>query len=144
MKAKYLLNKKEVIFLLLYFKEHKFCLYSLDPPTLPSFTVKPVNQTAQEGQRVTFYCTALGNPSPTITWSKLAGSIPADRRQEPSPGSLRIINLQADDDGIYICTAQNFMGNVTAQVFLRIQGEFAHNKLIKQSYALAAPGCNLL
>lgn len=94
-----------------------------DPPSLPSFTWKPVNRTAVEGGRETFYCTATGSPSPTITWSKLGGSIPADRRQEPSPGSLRIIDLQPGDDGIYICTASNFLGNVTAQAFLHIQGD---------------------
>lgn len=58
-----------------------------------------------------------------ITWSKLDGNIPADRREEPSPGALRIINLKPEDDGIYICTAQNILGNITAQAFLRIQGD---------------------
>ena len=99
-----------------------FCVFFQDPPTHPSFTVKPVNRTASEGGRETFYCAASGNPSPTITWSKLSGSIPADRRQEPSPGSLRIVNLQPGDDGIYVCTAQNSEGSITAQAFLRIQG----------------------
>ena len=93
-----------------------------DPPTPPSFTITPVNQTAKEGERVTFYCAATGSPSPTITWSKLRGTIPGDRREEPSPGSLRIVNLQPEDDGIYICAAQNFLRNI-AQAFLRIQGD---------------------
>lgn len=99
-----------------------FFVFFQDPPSHPSFTVKPVNQTALEGGRATFYCAASGNPSPTITWGKLDGSIPADRRQEPSPGSLRIVNLQLGDDGIYVCTAQNSAGSITAQAFLRIQG----------------------
>lgn len=97
-----------------------------DPPTPPLFTRKPVDRTALEGGRETFYCTASGSPSPTITWSKLDGSIPANRRREPSPGSLRIIDLKPADDGIYVCTAQNFLGNITAQAFLRIQGELVY------------------
>lgn len=93
-----------------------------DPPTPPSFTVKPVNQTATEGGRVTFYCAASGNPSPKITWRKFQGSLPADRRQEPSPGSLRIVNLQPEDDALYLCTAQNLVAVLTAAAFLRIEG----------------------
>lgn len=84
----------------------------------------PVNKTAVEGGRETFYCAADGIPPPTITWSKLGGIITADRREEPSPGALRIVNLHPEDDGIYICTAQNFLGNITAQAFLHIQGDF--------------------
>ena len=104
-----------------------FFVFFQDPPSHPSFTVKPVNQTALEGGRTTFYCAASGNPSPTITWSKLNGNISADRRQEPSPGSLRIVNLQPGDIGIYVCTAQNSEGSITAQAFLRIQGSVCLN-----------------
>ncbi|KAK2566723.1 Hemicentin-1 [Acropora cervicornis] len=93
-----------------------------DPPTLPVFTERPANKTETEEGRVTFSCRASGNPFPLITWTKLVGSIPSDRRQEPSPGSLRIINLQLEDEGIYICTAQNLVGNITAKAFLRIEG----------------------
>ena len=99
-------------------------MFFQDPPAFPSFTRTPVNQTANEGGRVTFYCSATGSPSPTVTWSKLGGIIPADRQQEPSPGSLRIIKLQPNDDGTYVCTAQNFLGKITAHAFLRIQGDF--------------------
>ena len=98
-------------------------MFFQDPPAIPSFTRRPVNQTANEGGRVTFYCSVAGSPSPTVTWSKLGGIIPADRQQEPSPGSLRIINLQPNDDGTYVCTAQNFLGKITAHAFLRIQGD---------------------
>ena len=77
-----------------------------------------------EGGRETFYCAADGIPPPTITWSKLGGIIAADRREEPYPGALRIIDLQPEDDGVYICTAENILGNRTAQAFLRIQGDF--------------------
>lgn len=57
-------------------------------------------------------------------WSKLGGIIAADRREEPSPGALRIVNLQPEDDGTYICTAHNILGNITAQAFLYIEGDF--------------------
>ena len=103
---------------------YQLFVFFQDPPAFPSFTRTPVNQTANEGGRVTFYCSATGSPSPTVTWSKLGGIIPADRQQEPSPGSLRIINLQPNDDGTYVCTAQNFLGKITAHAFLRIQGDF--------------------
>ena len=73
---------------------------------------------------MTFYCEATGNPPPRITWSKADGHIPADRIEEPSLGSLRIIHIQLEDDGIYICTAQNSKGSVTAQVSLQIEGNF--------------------
>lgn len=83
-----------------------------------------------EGGRETFFCSASGIPSPVITWSKLGGNIPADRREEPSPGALRIVNVKPEDDGIYICTAQNILGNITAQAFLHIQGDLNSAKII--------------
>ena len=100
--------------------------------------MRPVNKTVTEKGRVTFSCAASGNPPPLITWTKLGGSIPSHRRQEPSPGSLRIINLQLEDDGIYICTAQNQVANITAKAFLHIQGEFTKSSCSKR---LQIPVC---
>lgn len=115
--------KKFILALVIYLTYNCF-IHLEDPPVPPSFTTTPVNKTALEGRRETFYCAADGIPSPTITWSKLGGIIAADRREEPSPGALRIVNLQPEDDGVYICTAQNIRGNRTTQAFLHIQGDF--------------------
>ena len=36
----------------------------------PSLTLKPDDKNATEGDRVTLYCNATGNPPPEIKWTK--------------------------------------------------------------------------
>ena len=70
--------------------------------------------TVVEGENVTLYCNATGNPTPNITWTK-------DR----SPTALHqgetysISTIQRQAAGDYRCTAWNGVGehtNITATV----------------------------
>lgn len=36
----------------------------------PEFVVQPESQTVEEGQTVTMDCTAIGEPTPTMSWMK--------------------------------------------------------------------------
>ena len=38
-----------------------------------SDTVSPTSDTVSENQTTTFYCSADGNPTPTVTWSRTGG-----------------------------------------------------------------------
>ena len=67
---------------------------------------------AEEKQNVTIACTATGQPSPRITWSKSAGSLPGGRIKIQG-GTMKIYSVTKKDGGIYICKAENILGSVT-------------------------------
>ena len=67
---------------------------------------------AEEKQNVTMACTATGQPSPRITWSKAVGSLPGGRINIQG-GTMKIFSVIKKDGGIYICKAENILGSVT-------------------------------
>ena len=67
---------------------------------------------AEEKQNVTMACTATGQPSPKITWSKSVGSLPGGRIKIQG-GTMKIYSVTKKDGGIYICKAVNILGSVT-------------------------------
>ena len=67
---------------------------------------------AEEKQNVTIACTATGQPSPKITWSKSVGSLPGGRIKIQG-GTMKIYSVTKKDGGIYICKAENILGSVT-------------------------------
>ena len=67
---------------------------------------------AEEKQNVTIACTATGQPSPTITWSKAVGSLPGDRIKVQG-GTMKIYSVTKKDGGTYICKAENILGLAT-------------------------------
>ena len=67
---------------------------------------------AEEKQNVTIACTATGQPSPKITWSKAVGSLPGGRIKMQG-GTMKIYSVIKKDGGTYICKAENILGSVT-------------------------------
>ena len=67
---------------------------------------------AEEKQNVTIACTATGQPSPKITWSKAVGSLPGGRIKMQG-GTMKIYSLTKKDSGVYICKAENILGLAT-------------------------------
>ena len=74
---------------------------------------------AEEKQNVSIACTATGQPSPRITWSKAVGSLPADRTKVMN-GTLKIHKVTRKDGGTYVCKAENILGSVTDTAQLTI------------------------
>ena len=74
---------------------------------------------AEEKQNVTIACTATGQPSPKITWSKSFGCLPGDRIKMQD-GILKIYSVTKKDGGVYICKADNILETATDTVQLTV------------------------
>ena len=82
-------------------------------------TVSPTSDTVTENQTATFYCSADGNPTPTVTWSRTGDTEPIS-----SPhNKLEIRNATYNDSGDYVCTAKSILGEVQKQVKLFVEGK---------------------
>ncbi|XP_076067251.1 neural cell adhesion molecule 1-like isoform X2 [Oratosquilla oratoria] len=65
----------------------------------------------REGDAATLACTATGQPTPTITWSKKNGVLPQSVVSSSSAGpTLTIHSTRKEDAGVYVCTASNSVG----------------------------------
>ena len=85
----------------------------------PQLSLSSNRLMAEEKQNVTIACTATGQPQPSITWSKAVGSLPKHRTVAVN-GEVTIYNVVRDDDGIYICKAENILGLATDTTMLMI------------------------
>ena len=73
--------------------------------SLPVAIVSPNTQTMKENQSATFYCSAGGNPKPTVTWTKVEGSLRNSNAKVGLGGRLAITHSTFNDSGEYKCTA---------------------------------------
>ncbi|XP_064423971.1 basement membrane-specific heparan sulfate proteoglycan core protein isoform X10 [Latimeria chalumnae] len=85
--------------------------------TPPVVTVPPKDTImAARGQTVQFTCTAVGVPTPIITWRLNWGHIPISNRvtttSENGQGTLIIRDVKESDQGAYTCEAINAKGMV--------------------------------
>ncbi|XP_026092563.1 basement membrane-specific heparan sulfate proteoglycan core protein-like isoform X5 [Carassius auratus] len=76
-------------------------------------------QTVMVGSSVEFECHAIGDPEPTVRWSKVGGSLPD--HVEIRGNILRIVRVVESDSGQYRCTATNNVGSEYSQVLLNVQ-----------------------
>lgn len=99
-----------------------FCFSAAALPKV-MINVRTSVQTVMIGNSVEFECQALGEPEPTVQWSKVGGSLPAHIMVKG--GMLRIEQVTEADAGQYRCTATNDVGSVQSQVVLNVQCESA-------------------
>uniref|UniRef100_A0A3Q2Z5D6 Heparan sulfate proteoglycan 2 n=1 Tax=Hippocampus comes TaxID=109280 RepID=A0A3Q2Z5D6_HIPCM len=76
-------------------------------------------QTVMIGNSVEFECQAVGDPEPTVEWSKVGGALPT--HIVVMGGMLKIERVTEADAGQYRCTATNDVGSVQSQVVLNVQ-----------------------
>ncbi|XP_055516615.1 neural cell adhesion molecule 1a isoform X3 [Leucoraja erinacea] len=96
-----------------------------------------VNATAHSGRPVTLTCQADGFPQPQITWQRedIIIKADADKYSLTEDGSeLMIHKVGKQDDGEYVCMAQNKAGvyelEITLRVFVRPEITYVENKTV--------------
>ena len=90
----------------------------------PSMLQPPVETTVNESQTAILKCTAVGNPPPKVTCSKVNSSLPVGRHVVESSGALIIQDVIPGDEGQYTCKAENLLGNINATAKLTVQCKF--------------------
>lgn len=96
---------------------------TLSVPGPPVITVEPVGMVLEAGATAVLDCQAMGEPLPTISWSRQGQPVLGDDRVALLPnGSLRIAPLLREDTAEYECVARNLLGSVLVTAPLTVQG----------------------
>ena len=88
----------------------------------PSVAVSPTRSTINETGSATFKCSVIGNPKPTVVWSKLHSQTNISQSLV-SGETLRLQNLKGSDAGVYKCSAINILGQAYAVGQLVVNGK---------------------
>ncbi|XP_061912484.1 leucine-rich repeat and immunoglobulin-like domain-containing nogo receptor-interacting protein 1 [Entelurus aequoreus] len=97
-------------------------LLTCRPPRIQRRQLQQVR--ADQGHTVLFYCSAEGDPAPSVTWlspqRRVFGEV--GRIRALANGSLEVRFAQPQDSGTYCCVASNVAGNDTWPVTLHVRG----------------------
>ncbi|KAG1651176.1 Basement membrane-specific heparan sulfate proteoglycan core protein [Nymphon striatum] len=92
-----------------------------EPPSVEIYP-EAVQSVVREGSAL-FQCRVTsGLPSPTVKWTRSDQRSLTDRSEILSGGVIRFNKVTDDEQGIYICTAENAAGRITAEASLLITG----------------------
>ncbi|XP_076330516.1 roundabout homolog 1-like isoform X6 [Tachypleus tridentatus] len=86
----------------------------------PYFIKEPEDILALSGQNVDFACLVDGDPTPSVTWRRRDGKMPIGRAQIQENKSLRITQVRTEDEGLYICEAENAVGTASGSATLTV------------------------
>lgn len=90
----------------------------------PFFLAMPSNQTILTDQTAEFACRVGGDPPPEILWRRHDGKMPVGRGRIMDDKSLRIERVNSEDQGTYICEAENGVGTISANATLTVHCEY--------------------
>ena len=89
----------------------------------PEVIVSPSSLTVTRYQTATFYCSADGNPQPSVSWSKISGIGLVNT--DGQGNKLQIKSAGYNDTGTYVCSAANVLGVVKKVVKLFVEGKMS-------------------
>ena len=89
--------------------------------SVPSLLQRPADTTVNESNTAILKCTADGNPSPNVMWTRLSSSLSIGRHVVESSGALILKEVRPGDDGVYSCRAENLLGHINASAKLTVQ-----------------------
>ena len=96
-----------------------YFVFLVAPGSVPVISVSFTTLTVLEGEQALFECTAEGDPTPTIRWSRENGRLPPFSSSEN--GLLSIFPTNLEDGGAYVCTAANAIGANGVLVTLTVE-----------------------
>ncbi|XP_041927577.1 cell adhesion molecule 3 [Alosa sapidissima] len=86
----------------------------------PSVRIQPSSDLPREGERFHLECVSDANPEPTsFDWDKKDGELPTLAKKVGS--ELRFEALNKSDSGVYVCSANNDIGQEQSQYTLLVQ-----------------------
>ncbi|XP_033947808.1 hemicentin-1 [Pseudochaenichthys georgianus] len=94
----------------------------------PLFSEAPIDVTASVGENITLPCTVRGSPQPSVTWRREDGRQILTRADSNSrtvqleSGHLLIQSVWLDDEGLYICEANNQFGTIKTEARVGVTG----------------------
>ena len=117
--------------------------------TAPSLLQSPVKTTVNQSQTAILKCSADGNPTPLVTWSKMNSQLPVGRHVVEASGALILKDVRPGDEGVYSCKAKNLLGSVDASAKLTVQCKYTitgHNilKRIELQFHISTINSNAL
>ena len=71
------------------------------------------------GVNYSLLCEVVANPAAKVIWSRGYGNMPASRFASVNE-SLRISPFRTEDEGFYICTAENYLGIFFSENFFSL------------------------
>jgi len=95
----------------------------------PKVTLSTSQLTVNESTTASLLCSASGNPSPQVVWSRVNGSLPSNRTKVTSDGLIQIKDARLEDAGKYKCVARNILGKEEAITSLIVQSKSLHKIL---------------
>ncbi|KAG8449995.1 hypothetical protein GDO86_016615 [Hymenochirus boettgeri] len=104
----------------------------------PSFTDVPNDEYFQDvGRELIVPCSAVGDPPPTISWSKL-GPPGKSAAQMDTNSSLVFRPLTKEEHGIWQCTASNNVATISAHTTVYVLGTSPHAVVNVSAQSLVA------
>ncbi|KAH9522455.1 Roundabout 1, partial [Dermatophagoides farinae] len=89
----------------------------------PHFIIKPEDMTALANEIAEIHCKVGGDPVPNVSWRREGGQISSQRASITEDNSLRIFNVTEEDEGLYICQAENLVDRISHSATLIVHSK---------------------
>ena len=90
----------------------------------PHLVRAPADTTVLVGDSVDLACQVTGDPPPSVYWSRQNDRMPVERINVLTDKTMRIEQVRPQDEGTYVCEADNIVGSVTASATVTVHCEF--------------------